>query len=586
MVITDRDRRVVVRKRLLNQNDPLGFERVLGNRDLLSVNYLGRGLLAAKSVARVHIKTASGTAAGLGTCFLIAPGLMLTNHHVLSSAKAAAASMVEFDFEDDIHFVRKRPYLFRLAPDKCFFTHAALDFTVCGVAERSQSGKPITSFGYLELIEVSGKALEGERVTIIQHPNGEPKQIVLRENRVVDYVDGFVRYRADTERGSSGSPVFNDQWQVVALHHSSVPRLDEDGRTLARNGSLWSPALGDGAIDWIANEGVRISAVFEALRQAATEGDGTAARIIDTLVPADPAQEVAPDENEAEDRICALEAAESLNNRSGYDPDFLGLAVPLPALTDEQREDLAPRRDGGFELTYTHFSVVMSRSRRLARFTACNIDGNRLQRGVSRRGTKWRTDPRLDMSFQSDNDLYRANDLDRGHLVRRRSPVWGPLARQANQDTFFYTNAAPQHARFNQKTWLDLEDFILRKTDRHQLKITVFTGPIFRPDDPWYGEERRRGPYQLPLDFWKVVVMRLDHDQLRATAYQLSQRRLVTRKLEFAFGDEPHVYQVPVSLIEELTELDFGPLRDADPLQRTEATEAIHPINGIEDILL
>ncbi|MFJ1567897.1 trypsin-like serine peptidase [Streptomyces erythrochromogenes] len=78
------------------------------------------------------------------------------------------------------------------------------------------------TFGSLPLKEAQGKAVIGELVSIIQHPNGEPKQLALRDDQIVDVLDDFVHYSADTARGSSGAPVFNDQWEVVALHHAAV----------------------------------------------------------------------------------------------------------------------------------------------------------------------------------------------------------------------------------------------------------------------------------------------------------------------------------------------------------------------------
>ena len=82
-------------------------------------------------------------------------------------------------------------------------------------------------FGSLKLINRSGKALLGERVSIIQHPQGNTKQIAIRENEVIDIFSDFIHYSTDTQPGSSGSPVFNDQWQVVGLHHAGVIQRDE-----------------------------------------------------------------------------------------------------------------------------------------------------------------------------------------------------------------------------------------------------------------------------------------------------------------------------------------------------------------------
>jgi hypothetical protein len=123
----------------------------------------------------------------------------------------------------------------------------------------------LTPLGWNGLSAAEGKVIAGEYVSIIQHPSGERKQLALRENQVVDVLDSFLHYRTDTSPGSSGSPVFNDQWEVVALHHSGVPKEDAQGRLLTRDGKVWTKSMGEHHIHWIANEGVRISRILKHL---------------------------------------------------------------------------------------------------------------------------------------------------------------------------------------------------------------------------------------------------------------------------------------------------------------------------------
>jgi endonuclease G, mitochondrial len=257
--------------------------------------------------------------------------------------------------------------------------------------------------------------------------------------------------------------------------------------------------------------------------------------------------------------IIELEASQ-YNNRSGYDPNFLRETVQLPNLPTNLVEDCVFLKDdnNGYELKYNHFSIVMSKSRRLSFFTAVNIDGNQ-SRSLDRTNDRWYFDPRIDRKYQSGPELYSNNDLDRGHLIRRLDPVWGQLAEQANEDTFHFTNCSPQHKNLNQITWLELEDYILKNADRFDLKVSVFTGPIFREDDILYRQE-----FQIPAEFWKVVVIVKDDNELSATAYLQTQKNLID-DLKFAYG-EYKTYQVPVVKIEALTKLDFGILRLHDPL--------------------
>ena len=109
-------------------------------------------------------------------------------------------------------------------------------------------------------------------MSIIQHPSGERKQLAVRENQIVDVLDNFLHYKTDTSPGSSGSPVFNDQWEIVALHHSGIPRKDASGRILTRDGKVWTAAMGETAVDWIANEGVRVSRILKHLQGLSLAG--------------------------------------------------------------------------------------------------------------------------------------------------------------------------------------------------------------------------------------------------------------------------------------------------------------------------
>jgi len=86
--------------------------------------------------------------------------------------------------------------------------------------------------------------------------------------------------------------------------------------------------------------------------------------------------------------------------------------------------------------------------------------------------------------------VYANNDLDRGHLVRRRDPCWGTasIAQRANVDTFHFTNAAPQAAAFNQgeTLWAGLEDYLLGNAATYDRRLSVFTGPVLAGTDPLY----------------------------------------------------------------------------------------------------
>ncbi|MFE7393932.1 endonuclease [Streptomyces sp. NPDC057582] len=256
----------------------LGLERLIGRNNLTPVAFLEEGSLVSRSVGRVTI---SGPGGGHGTGFMISPSLLLTNNHVLRSKEEAGRSVVAFGFQAGIDGRPLVPVVFQLEPQRFFVTHRDLDFSVVAVAERSAQAEALSSFGWLALSGAQGKVILGEFVNIIQHPRGEPKQIAVRENQVVDVLDQFLQYESDTDSGASGSPVFNDQWEVVALHHSAVPKLDAEGRPLSIDGTVWTPEMGEHRLAWKANEGVRISRVLQALH--AVTLTGTAARLRDEV---------------------------------------------------------------------------------------------------------------------------------------------------------------------------------------------------------------------------------------------------------------------------------------------------------------
>lgn len=253
----------------------------------------------------------------------------------------------------------------------------------------------------------------------------------------------------------------------------------------------------------------------------------------------------------------------------GYDANFLGVPVPFPSPASG-----TPIR----ELPYTHFTVNLDPLRGLASATGVNIDGDQLL-DVGR-GNDWHLDSRIPEKEQTGEAVYARNDLDRGHLVRRRDPVWGDgaTASQANYDTFAFTNAAPQAAGFNQskELWLGLEDHVLEYARTNRNRISVFTAPVLGDDDPVY-----RG-VGIPQLFWKIAAWATSVDGaavLRAAGFVLDQRpQLADIDLDEAraqariTGDPPplgpfRTFQVPIVDIAEITALSMGVLGSADALE-------------------
>lgn len=575
------------------------LEAIINTADFVGTRYLDAGVAAARAVGRILIKDDRGDLIGYGTGSMISPNLLLTNHHVLDAPGVAATSQVEFDYQDGVDGKLLPVTTFGFAPDQFFLTDEDLDFAIVAVQAGADE---LARFGFNQLIESQGKAVVGEFVTIVQHPRGEKKQVALRDNRIIDGPDRFVHYSADTEPGSSGSPVFNDQWEVIALHHASVPApehtefggiLNEGIRVASILGvikdsslSATQRALADAILHPPVREreparvpqqdGSPISIRIPLTLDVTLPSGGTATVRVQEPATAPPATPVLQPAAEAKS------IDPDYTNRGGYDSEFLGISLPLP--TAGAGTQVSPA------LAYHHFSVVMHRARKLALVTAVNIDGGQADQPRRDRDA-WIFDPRIPVTEQTGEEVYRDNDLDRGHLVRRLDPAWGPISAAAVDDTFHFTNCTPQHHEFNAGStlWLGLEDYVLRNAVTADLKVSVLSGPVLDDNDPAY-----RG-VALPLQFWKLVAMVRTDGEPSVTAYLLSQQALLDEfRIERAPGALPEefsygayrTFQVPVRRVGSLTGLDLTAYIAADPLERLETTRLPRELIQLEHIVL
>lgn len=668
-------------------------ERIYGGTiDFVGVSFLERGAAAARAVARVAFR--DGRAQGSG--FLISDRLFLTNNHVVSAASQSAHFALEFDYELDATGRRRDVSRFFLDPDVFFVTNDEndLDFTVVAVGQRESGPRELTEYGWCPLSDASDKHALGEIANIVQHPDGRYKEVVLRENRLVSRLDTVLHYVADTEPGSSGSPVFNNEWQAVALHHWGGPwrqRVDDAGRPVSTE----------------VNEGIRASAIVGALRALAPNlapakrallegairiGEGlpgpasgstparpSRASVLDTesggarleadgrvtwripielsvrlpgLAPPEPPARPAPLSVETPVPERRVELDRNYDNRPGYRPNFItGFPIRLPRLSRAQ-ERLAAKNvdaeagDDPFELKYQHFSVVVNKKRRLAFFTACNIDG-RASKDIDRKtgaikprkpggeamaegaeaSETWYDDPRVEADATTPKELYAGQEVpgvpdkqsaafrnrmfQRGHLVRRTDPAWGTDERafRADADTFHLTNCSPQVGFFNTgsaprsvprsgggKFWRALEDYVLDNAVEEHKRVSVFTGPVLNDrTDPLWREQIVPG-FRVPLRFWKIVAWAA-RGRLHATAMIADQEPVISVMPEALAGGERFVdtsavadFLTSVGEIERLTGLDFGDeLRAADITPASFEREsfgriAIRRVNSFDDI--
>ena len=642
------------------------LERFIGANDLVDENYLERALLAARAVCRLNFKDVESGRQAYATGFMVAPRLLITNWHVFPVERAANGALAEFEYKLDIRGDEVSPTRFRVRPDIYHCANQDLDFALVAVDQIAlENGTPLSSFGYHRLVQARGKLAKNEPITIIQHPAGGRRQIALRENELVEEPadeDLFIWYRSDTAKGSSGAPAFNDSWQIVALHHSGKARKEgnlyvlRDGRRVA---SL--KGIEETAVDWIANEGLRISVLCAALRDkvrgsavhdeliAAMEGaDDIMTRSIGAresihkpmlggtdgagIIAAGPAGGgLFPGVSNLEFHATQINVAQQIvvqgaptpaaaagyggatrtdsaiviprrdetllekflqpiidpkySNRKGYVADHVGLTVPWPRITDMGL--VSKLESGEPHIPYQHFSVVMNKKRRLALFTASNVDAsakartpdpNRPKFDYTRDGLTglgkndqelWLTDPRIPEEHQLPDVFYTKDRqaFDKGHIIRREDVCWGRTyaqLRRANGDTFHTTNCSPQVLDFNRSSeqgkWGLLENMILKQAKTE--KLALFAGPVFDDEDDEFHGIDERGPVviQIPRRYWKVVCANAG-GTLEAFAFILEQDLSgVALEPEFAVDADwvPHMISIP-DLQNLLTGMKFEP---------------------------
>lgn len=206
----------------------------------------------------------------------------------------------------------------------------------------------------------------------------------------------------------------------------------------------------------------------------------------------------------------------------GYNNKFISeQQVDLPEITNTKyKNNILP------VLNYTHFSIVLLKCRRLALYTAVNINGTEYIQ--SNRGSdKWQIDERA-KRFQIGKEFYSKTNKEfhKGHLVRRLDPCWGKAAvrKIAEENTFFFTNSTPQHKNFNPKIWLELEKHILEKgADKSDINISVFCGPILNQNDRFYYKLIDDKMIQIPSAYWKIIVWQKTDEKLYAVGFIQSQ---------------------------------------------------------------
>lgn len=232
-------------------------ERMIGKNNFIPVWFLERGATVQRAVARVVLTkpyTTNGhtfqPGTGWATGFMVSPGLFLTNNHVIHEKSFADKVRVQFNFQKEPAGKEATTESYYPDANDVFHTNPALDYTLVRLRpNQEEEEEPVEAGDKWGFIALNDSPVYGkdQPYNIVQHPKGLRKQLSLQDNELDKLFSNVVRYRADTEPGSSGSPVLNNRWELVALHHAGGDR-DAQGT-------------------WLNNEGIRIDAVVKDLRE-------------------------------------------------------------------------------------------------------------------------------------------------------------------------------------------------------------------------------------------------------------------------------------------------------------------------------
>lgn len=541
---------------------------------------------AIPSIGRVELPSNPRIPFG-GTGFIVGDGLMMTNRHVASLFASGLGTRVQFKPDESAAIDFKREYdsddSQSVQVEKVLMIHPYWDMALLKVKGLPANVKP------LNLAVRTPEELNKREVVAIGYPAFDPRNNVKDQKNIFGEVynvkrllPGKLRGRQDypsygktvptlahdctTLGGSSGSALIDVRTgEVVGLHFAgayleanySVPtyELARDSRVVdaglkfsgsATPTTAWAaywtaadrfgreaagePSPGDqpaatpapaGGSVVCSGQGVTFTIPLSITVNLGTPATGTNLSVA-TQPPADTVEKVPV-------------IFPELQKRKGYNPGFLGLAgdvlVPMPELTAKGLKLAAKLEDGTPHLKYQKFTVVIHKQRRLALFTAANVDWRKQSRLIddrkpSRRelngfekdtSEDWVTDPRIPFDHQLPDYFYTKDDkaFDKGHLVRRDDVAWGKTfeeMQKGNGDTFHTTNCSPQTSKFNQSkfkdfNWGELENMIEKQTSAE--KVCILSGPVLDPEDRFFHGKVKSGvevSIQIPTRFWKIII--------------------------------------------------------------------------------
>lgn len=217
-------------------------ERVTGRPTLQSIAWMSQGVTVGRAVVRVIPPKAVDVDSGIGTGFLLPGGWVMTNEHVVSSSKAVAQTRIEMNFERNFDEELQPTHLYAADPDGMISLPLPFDCTLFRVRAHGDA-PPLSHWGALQL-EAQRLPKPLEPLNIIQHPGAGEKKIAVTSNQCVSVNDTRLTYMTDTEKGSSGAPVFDETWRVVGLHRASGnPEYLPNGQVVHPNEGVVIPRI-------------------------------------------------------------------------------------------------------------------------------------------------------------------------------------------------------------------------------------------------------------------------------------------------------------------------------------------------------
>jgi len=273
---------------------PIEPEKLLfaGRDERVPAGFLARGLQTAGSICRLRVPrlfAAGESRRGhmFGTGWLIAPSLLITNHHVIDArqrlteppatpaelAQQAAGTVAWFDYlQEGGAFVPLENLSLAAGDEHLDYALLRLESaTGPGAEPAAEPAAALAGRRPLPLVSRQPDLPEGTRLNIVQHSGGGPLVYAIRNNFYVGAGDSaaFLRYLTDTEPGASGSPVLTDDWRVVALHHAARPIPPQTYASLPRERrrTLAQERDGGEVINYH-NEGIAIHAILDHLPAA------------------------------------------------------------------------------------------------------------------------------------------------------------------------------------------------------------------------------------------------------------------------------------------------------------------------------